>query len=296
MKLRTGFWSVLRKWLRIKKRWGGETGEENLAEICLKAMCHRSDTWVGMPPLLQGQSEQGQTEVPAVPAVRWSCGSVMHTEPSPAQLCVQCLSHLHPCCALGEPHRGIWVQSSNLPRLEEVLPFLTAVHTGKGLRAFAPSDPFLQLSSQNKLCLAGRIASRLAPGSRAVFLQQHHPPPAVGFVPGSYCLLLEANDAWRDSNTRCYKEGLSVQGMMFGFLQSYPLLSHLSRLSSAQRRVSSWCRWHWVLSSCCWGGQAWVKVLPVLGAARSVNSFFWMLSGQSFAMVLLPLLLQKAAC
>lgn len=123
MKLRTGFWSVLRKWLRIKKRGGGETGEENLAEICVKAMCHRSDTWVGMPPLLQGQSEQGQTEVPAVPAVRWSCGSVMHTESSPAQLCVQCLSHLHPCCALGEPHRGIWVQSSNLPCLEEVLPF-----------------------------------------------------------------------------------------------------------------------------------------------------------------------------
>lgn len=215
----------------------------------------------------------------------------------PSSACNACLICTH--AVLWESHIvASGCRAATCPAWKRCCPSesLTAVHTGEGLRVFAPSDPFLQLSSQNKLCLAGRIASRLAPGSRAVFLQQHHPPPAVGFVPGSYCLLLEANDAWRDSNTRCYKEGLSVQGMMFGFLQSYPLLSHLSCLSSAQRRVSSWCRWHWVLSSCCWGGQAWVKVLPVLGAARSVNSFFWMLSGQSFAMVLLPLLLQKAAC
>lgn len=153
---------------------------------------------------------------------------------------MQCLSHLHPCCALGEPHHGIWVHGSNLPHLEGVLPFknLTAVHTGKRLCVFAPSEPILQLLSQNKMCLAVRIASRLAPGSRAVFVQQHHPPPVVGFVPGSYCLVLEANDAQRDSSTCCYKERLSVQGMMFSFL-SYPLLSHLSHLPSAQRRISS---------------------------------------------------------
>lgn len=158
------------------------------------------------------------------------------------------------CTAAACPARKGCCPSKNLP----------AVHTGKRLCVFAPSDPFLQLLSQNKMCLAVRIASRLAPGNRAVFVQQHHPPPVVGFVPGSYCLVLEANDARRDSNTCCYKERLSVQGMMFSFLRSYPLLSHLSHLPSAQRRIPSWCGWHWVLSSFCWDAQPWVKVCQSL--------------------------------
>lgn len=38
-----------------KEKVRRETGEENLADICLKAVCHSTDTWVGILPLLQGQ-------------------------------------------------------------------------------------------------------------------------------------------------------------------------------------------------------------------------------------------------
>lgn len=52
-------------------------------------------------------------------------------------------------------------------------------------------------------------------------------------------LMLEAKLFTLMTVTLVVKEMLSVQGTIFSFLKSYPLYSHLSRLSSAQRWFSS---------------------------------------------------------